>query len=57
MIVQHWAHMPFDELMITNPFKKKLYGDIAGDGSDQYNNAEVGIHTKWMVRKNCALLK
>jgi len=56
LIVQHWAHMPYDDFMITNPYKKKLYGDIAGDGSNQYHHyVEKGIHTKWRAKDGVPL--
>ena len=52
MIVQHWPDVPFDEVMITNPFKKKLYGDIAGDGSHVMDHY---VEEMWQDAKVCNL--
>ena len=49
MIVQHWTQVPFDELMITNPYKKKLYGDIAGDGSNVMDHYVEDMWQQWKV--------
>ena len=47
LIAQHWLHIPFDEFMATNPYKKKLYGDIAGDGSHQHQHLEKVHEPSW----------
>ena len=53
MNVQHWTKVPFDELMITNPYKKKMHGDIGGDGSNQmahYPDTHTDMWENWKVR-------
>ena len=38
LTLSHWHDVEFAQFHITNPYKKKLYGEIAGDGSHQYNH-------------------
>ena len=50
LTVNHWYKVDFEEYHVTNPFKKKLHGEIAGDGSNQYAVYEdEGIHVAWRV--------
>ena len=50
LTVNHWYKVGFEEYHVTNPFKKKLHGEIAGDGSNQYAVYEdEGIHVAWRV--------
>ena len=43
MLVNHWLHIPFNEFMITNPYKKKNHGQLAGPG--QFTYSFVHLHT------------
>ena len=37
LLINHWLHVPFYEFMITNPYKKKNGGAIAGPGQMTYS--------------------